>query len=118
MKIQKTPTVEYRITSRGGKGVKTVNITDKNGSIVAFKTVDEGKDVMIITDSGIVIRLDADKISTMSRVTQGVRLINLKEDSKVSSVSIVDKEETDIDVNENDVEAVDTPNTYTESNVV
>jgi DNA gyrase subunit A len=114
---KKTPTEEYRITSRGGKGVKTVNITDKNGSIVAFKTVDEGKDVMIITDSGIVIRLDADKISTMSRVTQGVRLINLKEDSKVSSVSIVDKEETD-DINENDIEAVDTQNINTESNVV
>ena len=115
---KKTPTEEYRITSRGGKGVKTVNITDKNGSIVAFKTVDTGKDVMIITDSGIVIRLDADKISTMSRVTQGVRLINLKEDSKVSSVSIVDKEENSEDINENDVEAVDTVNTDTEGNVV
>ena len=115
---KKTPTEEYRITSRGGKGVKTVNITDKNGSIVAFKTVDEGKDVMIITDSGIVIRLDADKISTMSRVTQGVRLINLKEDSKVSSVSIVDKEETDDNINENDVEAVDTINNDTENTVV
>ena len=92
---KKTPTGEYRITNRGGKGVKTVNITDKNGSIVAFKSVDNNKDIMIITDSGIVIRLDADKISTMSRVTQGVRLINLKENSVVSSVSIVDKEETD-----------------------
>ena len=92
---KKTPTSEYRITNRGGKGVKTVNITDKNGSIVAFKSVDNNKDIMIITDSGIVIRLDADKISTMSRVTQGVRLINLKENSVVSSVSVVDKEETD-----------------------
>ena len=115
---KKTPTEEYRITSRGGKGVKTVNITDKNGSIVAFKTVDNGKDVMIITDSGIVIRLDADKISTMSRVTQGVRLINLKEDSKVSSVSIVDKEENSEDINENDVVAVDTPNIETDNTVV
>ena len=115
---KKTPTEEYRITSRGGKGVKTVNITDKNGSIVAFKTVDEGKDVMIITDSGIVIRLDADKISTMSRVTQGVRLINLKEDSKVSSVSIVDKEENNDDINENDVVAVDTQNQDTENTIV
>ena len=115
---KKTPTEEYRITSRGGKGVKTVNITDKNGSIVAFKTAPEGKDVMIITDSGIVIRLDADKISTMSRVTQGVRLINLKEDSKVSSVSIVDKEETDDNINENDVEAIDIQNTDTENILV
>ena len=115
---KKTPTEEYRITSRGGKGVKTVNITDKNGSIVAFKTAPHGKDVMIITDSGIVIRLDADKISTMSRVTQGVRLINLKEDSKVSSVSIVDKEENNDDINENDVVAVDTQNLDTENTVV
>ena len=96
---KKTPTSEYRITNRGGKGVKTVNITDKNGSIVSFKSVDNNNDVMIITDSGIVIRLDVGKISTMSRVTQGVRLINLKEKSVVSSVSVVDKEETDDNIN-------------------
>ena len=96
---KKTPVDEYRITNRGGKGVKTVNITEKNGSIVAFKTVDDSKDLMIITDSGIIIRLAVDKISTMSRVTQGVKLINLKEDSIVSSTSIVDREE----VNEDDI---------------
>ena len=73
---KKTPVDEYRITNRGGKGVKTVNITEKNGSIVSFKTVDDSKDLMIITDSGIIIRLAVDKISTMSRVTQGVKLIN------------------------------------------
>ena len=92
---KKTPVDEYRITNRGGKGVKTVNITEKNGSIVSFKTVDDSKDLMIITDSGIIIRLAVDKISTMSRVTQGVKLINLKEDSIVSSTAIVDKEEID-----------------------
>ncbi len=90
---KKTPVDEYRITNRGGKGVKTVNITDKNGSIVSFKTVDDSKDLMIITDSGIIIRLAVDKISTMSRVTQGVKLINLKENSIVSSTAIVDKED-------------------------
>ena len=90
---KKTPVDEYRITNRGGKGVKTVNITDKNGPIVSFKTVDNNKDLMIITDSGIVIRISVDKISTMSRVTQGVKLINLKENSVVSSTAIVDKEE-------------------------
>ena len=95
---KKTPVYEYRITNRGGKGVKTVNITKKNGSIVSFKTVDDSKDLMIITDSGIIIRLAVDKISTMSRVTQGVKLINLKEDSVVSSTSIVDREE---DFNQN-----------------
>ena len=92
---KKTPVDEYRITNRGGKGVKTVNITEKNGSIVSFKTVDDNKDLMIITDSGVIIRLAVDKISTMSRVTQGVKLINLKEDSIVSSTAIVDKEEID-----------------------
>ena len=95
---KKTPVDEYRITNRVGKGVKTVNITEKNGSIVSFKTVDDSKDLMIITDSGIIIRLAVDKISTMSRVTQGVKLINLKEDSVVSSTSIVDREE---DFNQN-----------------
>ena len=60
-----------------------------------FKTVDNNKDLMIITDSGVIIRLAVDKISTMSRVTQGVKLINLKEDSIVSSTAIVDKEEID-----------------------
>ena len=88
---KKTPVDEYRITNRGGKGVKTLNTTDKNGSIVSFKTVDNDKDVMIITDTGIVIRLAVDKISTMSRVTQGVRLINLKENQYVSSISVIDK---------------------------
>ena len=92
---KKTPVDEYRITNRGGKGVKTVNITEKNGSIVSFKTVYDSKDLMIITDSGVIIRLAVDKISTMSRVTQGVKLINLKEDSIVSSTAIVDKEEID-----------------------
>ena len=92
---KKTPTSEYRLTNRGGKGVKTLNVTDKNGSLVTFKSVDSDKDIMIITDSGIVIRLDSDKISTMSRVTQGVRLINLKENSLVSSVALVDKENSE-----------------------
>jgi len=87
---KKTPINEYRITNRGGKGVKTLNITDKNGSITAFKTVDNQKDVIIITNEGIIIRIAVDKISEMSRVTQGVKLINLREGQKVSSISVVD----------------------------
>ena len=90
---KKTPIEEYRITNRGGKGVKTLNITDKNGSITSFKTVDNTKDLIIITNEGIIIRLAVDKISEMSRVTQGVKLINLREGQKVSSISIVDTEE-------------------------
>ena len=87
---KKTPIEEYRITNRGGKGVKTLNITEKNGPITSFKTVDDTKDLIIITDEGIIIRLSVDGISEMSRVTQGVKLINLREGQKVSSISIVD----------------------------
>ncbi len=97
---KKTPIDEYRITNRGGKGVKTLNITDKNGSIVSFKTVVDKMDLMIITDTGIIIRLDIDGISTMSRVTQGVKLINLKDDQKVSSIAVIDKEEESTELSE------------------
>ncbi len=93
---KKTPLQEYRLTNRGGKGVKTLHITDKNGSIVAFKTVTNNVDLIIITNTGMIIRLSVDNISKMSRVTQGVRLINLKEEQSVSSVAIIEKE------NEND----------------
>ena len=92
---KKTPVAEYRITNRGGKGVKTINITEKNGSIVSFKPVDNDKDLMIITNEGVIIRLDVNQISTMSRVTQGVRLINLRENQIVSSTAIIDKEENE-----------------------
>ena len=92
---KKTPIDEYRVTNRGGKGVKTLNITEKNGSITSFKTVDNSKDLIIITNEGIIIRLAVDKISEMSRVTQGVKLINLREGQKVSSISIVDTSEDD-----------------------
>ena len=88
---KKTDINEYRLTHRGSKGVKTLNITEKNGTIVAFKTVTSDKDLMIITDQGIVIRISLDNVSRMSRVTQGVRLMNLREGQKVATVSVVDK---------------------------
>ena len=96
---KRTPINEYRITNRGGKGVKTLNITDKNGLITSFKTVTDDNDLIIITDEGIIIRLSVDKISKMSRVTQGVKLINLKDNQKVSSISVIEKviEEDDIE---------------------
>ena len=97
---KKTSINEYRVTHRGGKGVKTLNITDKNGIITAFKIVDNTKDLIIITNEGIIIRLAVDKISEMSRVTQGVKLINLRENQKVSSISIVDTEEEVNETNE------------------
>ena len=92
---KKTPIDEYRITNRGGKGVKTLNITEKNGIITSFKTVTNDNDLIIITNEGIIIRLAVDKISEMSRVTQGVRLINLREGQKVSTVSVVDRDKDD-----------------------
>ena len=89
---KRTPIDEYRITNRGGKGVKTLNITDKNGSIVSFEVLKNlDKDIMIITNEGIIIRIDVEQISMLSRVTQGVRLIMLKDDQYVSSVALIDK---------------------------
>ena len=90
---KKTPIDEYRITNRGGKGVKTLNITEKNGNLVSLKTVTDVNDLMIITNIGIVIRLSIEKISSMSRVTQGVKLINLKNEQFVSSTAIINKNE-------------------------
>ncbi len=86
---------EYRMTHRGSKGVKALNITEKNGNIVAFKTTHGNDDLMIITNSGIVIRLPMEQISTTGRVAQGVRLINLKEEQTVSTVALIEKEEND-----------------------
>ena len=97
---KRTDVNEYRLTHRGSKGVKTLNITDKNGTIVAFKTVTDDKDLMIITDQGIVIRISSDKVSRMSRVTQGVRLMNLREGQKVATVSVVEKDEENTNENE------------------
>ena len=92
---KKTYMSEYRETKRGSKGVKTLNITDKNGQIVGFKSTTEEQDVMIITNNGMVIRLSIDSISQMGRVTQGVRLINLKDNNLVTSISLVEKEEAE-----------------------
>ncbi len=83
---KRTSIDEYRITKRGSKGVKTLNSTEKTGKIVAFKLVEDDEDLMIVTDFGMIIRIPINQISRMSRVTQGVRLINLKENQKVSSV--------------------------------
>ena len=90
---KKTPIEEYRITSRGGKGVKTLNVTDKNGKIVSFKTVSSNEDLMIITDEGVVIRIDVDQISKLGRATLGVKLINLRDGQKVGTIAVVKKEE-------------------------
>ncbi len=84
---------DYRQTSRGSKGVKALNITEKNGSIASFKIVEENSDVVIITNTGMLIRLPLEQVSTLGRVTQGVRLIHLKDNQSVSTISIVEHEE-------------------------
>ena len=100
---KKTIVDEYRMTHRGSKGVKGLNITEKNGTIVAFKLVTGHEDLMIMTDSGIIIRLSLDQVSKTGRVAQGVKLINLKDNQKVSTIAILanNTEDTD-DSNESD----------------
>ena len=94
---KKTAIEEYRETKRGSKGVKTINITEKNGNVIGFKSTDNDKDLMIITSDGIIIRMDINSISQMGRVTKGVRLINLKDKNKVASISVIEKEEDSIE---------------------
>ena len=84
---------DYRLTSRGGKGVKTLNITDKTGKLVALKSVTEENDLMIINKSGITIRVAVSDIRVAGRATQGVKLINLREGDSIAAVCVVNKSE-------------------------
>ena len=97
---------DYRITNRGGKGVKTISITDKTGNLVSIKNVADGDDLMIINKSGIAIRMEVNTLRVMGRATQGVKLINLKDSDSIAAVAKVvldDEEVQDID----DIEVVD-----------
>ena len=91
---------DYRITNRGGKGVKTLNISEKTGNLVAIKNVDDNNDLMIINKSGIVIRMSVEDLRVMGRATQGVRLINIKDDDSIAAVAKVVNEEGDNDSDE------------------
>ncbi len=84
---------EYRVTNRGGKGVKTINITDKTGNLVGIKSVTDANDLMIITKNGITIRLNVSTLRVMGRATQGVRLINISETDEIAAVTKVDHED-------------------------
>jgi len=98
---------DYRITNRGGKGVKTINITEKTGSLVAIKDVKDDDDLMIINKSGIAIRLAVGDLRVMGRATQGVKLINIKDNDSIAAVAkVMHEEEVDVDVDivENDIE--------------
>jgi DNA gyrase subunit A len=88
---------DYRITNRGGKGVKTISITEKTGGLVAIKNVNDNDDLMIINKSGIAIRMAVEDLRVMGRATQGVRLIKVREDDSIAAVAKVMHDEDDID---------------------
>ena len=84
---------EYRKTNRGGKGVKTIAITEKTGKLIALKAVSDDNDLMIINKSGVTIRMPADSIRVAGRATQGVKLISIREGDSIAAVCVVSKEE-------------------------
>ena len=114
---KQTKISDYRQTRRGSKGVKALNITEKNGSMAAFRLAQENSDLVIITNTGMVIRVPLDQINILGRVTQGVRVINLKENQEVSNISLVEKtpemieeDETVLETNENSLSAEEKEN--------
>ncbi|WP_319266670.1 DNA gyrase subunit A [uncultured Draconibacterium sp.] len=99
---------DYRVTNRGGKGVKTMNVTEKTGELVAIKSVSDDNDLMIITQKGITIRLAVNTISVLGRATQGVRVINLREEDRIASVArIAVESEAEEEETEGNTEGVD-----------
>ena len=97
----------YRVTNRGGKGVKTLNVTDKTGNLIAIKNVTDNNDLMIINRSGVIIRIAVADLRVMGRATQGVRLINLKNNDSIAAVAkvTVDENEEELEEGENGVES-------------
>jgi len=92
---------DYRITNRGGKGVKTLNISEKTGALVSIKNVTDDDDLMIINKSGIIIRLEVESLRVMGRATQGVKLINIKDDDSIAAVAkVMHEEEADEEIGE------------------
>ena len=103
---------DYRVTNRGGKGVRTLNITEKTGALVALQTVDEQDDLMIINKSGVTIRIGVESLRVMGRATQGVRLIKLQGDDRIASVALVQKDEhehSESQTNDDQVEPNENP---------
>ena len=101
---KRTSFEEYRLTNRGGKGVKTMNVTDKTGNVVALRNVKEDSDLMIINRSGLTIRMSVSDIRETGRATQGVKLINIKEGDVIASVTVVPKQDEEIQENNNQTE--------------
>ena len=92
---------DYRMTNRGGKGVKTISVTEKTGSLVSIKNVSDSDDLMIINKSGIAIRMEVESLRVMGRATQGVRLINLRQNDSIAAVAKVLKDDDEIEDIEN-----------------
>ncbi|MGL4374432.1 MAG: DNA gyrase subunit A [Turicibacter sp.] len=111
---KRTPIEEYRKTSRGGKGVKTVNITEKNGTLVGMKAVNGDEDLLIVTNKGIIIRTPIGQVSKTGRATQGVTLMRLGDDQRVSSIAVVEHEEEIIEDEINEVMTTDATEVVTE----
>ena len=103
---KKTDVEQYRMTHRGSKGVKALNMTEKTGTIVAFKSVIGDEDLIIVTDAGIIIRLSLSQVSNTGRVAQGVKLINLKDEQHVSTVTVLDKVEESEEITESENEVM------------
>lgn len=101
---KRTDIDDYRVTNRGGKGVKTLNITDKTGKLVAIKGVTDREDLMIINKSGIIIRIAISELRTMGRATQGVRLITLKENDEIASVARIEHDDEENEEVDGDIE--------------
>lgn len=97
---KRTPVSEYRLSNRGGKGIKTATITERNGKVVCITSVEGKEDLMIVTNAGVIIRIGVEDISQNGRAAQGVRLIKLNEDQFVSTVAKVDEEEKEAEENE------------------
>ena len=108
---------DYRTTNRGGKGVKTINITDKTGNLIAIKNVKDGDDLMIINKSGITIRMSVDDMRVMGRATQGVRLINLKNDDIIAAVAKVEISDDDEVIDDSQENAINEDNKTESSDV-
>ena len=100
---------DYRLTNRGGKGVKTINVTEKTGQVISIKSVDDTTDLMIITQSGLTIRMSISSLRILGRTAQGVRLINLKEGDQIASITIVPSAEEPDEVTEIVDDNVETP---------
>ncbi len=88
---KQTAVSDYRQTKRGSKGVKALQVTEKNGDMAAFKLAEDNCDLVVVTDTGMIIRVPLEQVNTLGRVTQGVRLIHLKENQEVSNISLVEK---------------------------